>query len=100
MDGWNTVGFDDQSWQNATVVDRSNYQLYAQLVSEEKEKEWMEPVSITQQGDKWLVDFGKCLTGWPELKLHNNAAGSQVKIQYWEVEQGWGCLLYTSIRMK
>ena len=58
--------------------------------------ESLSPVSVVRQGENWVVDFGKCLTGWPELKLHANQAGDSVKVQYWEVEQGWGDAGYDS----
>lgn len=93
---WNTVSFDDSNWQAAQVVDRQEYNLYAQLVSEQAEMESLSPVSVVRQGENWVVDFGKCLTGWPELKLHANQAGDSVKVQYWEVEQGWGDAGYDS----
>lgn len=94
--GWNASAFDDSGWQDAAVVDRQDYNLYAQLVAEQEEMESQPPVSVTRQGDKWIVDFGKCLTGWPELKLHGNSSGDQVKVQYWEVQQGWGDAGYDS----
>ncbi len=90
QNGWNTTVYDDSAWGSAVKVTRRDYNLYAQLVSEEKENERVSPVSVTKKGNSYIVDFGKCLTGWPSIALHGNAAGSEVKVQYWEVEKGWG----------
>lgn len=93
---WNARIFDDSKWLTAAVVDRCDYNLYAQLVGGQTEMERTVPVSVTKEGDKWLVDFGRCLTGWPELKLSGNISGDKIKVQYWEVEKGWGDAGYDS----
>lgn len=95
-DDWNKVVFDDSQWKTATIVNRTDYNLYSQRVGDETEMERKEPVSVTKQNDKWIVDFGKCLTGWPEIKIHNNQAGNNIKVQYWEVQKGWGDAGYDS----
>ncbi len=90
IDSWNTIGFDASGWQGSAEVNRDNYNMYAQLVSEQKEMDFLSPLSINKSGDNWIVDFGKCISGWPKLNIRNNTNGDIIKVQYWEVEKGWG----------
>jgi alpha-L-rhamnosidase len=92
--GWQAVGFDDSSWPSATVVDRSLYHLFAQMAPLEGEQAYLKPVSITQSNGAWLVDFGRCIDGWPKLTLHGNRAGDKVRIEYFQMAReqkpaGW-----------
>ena len=67
--GWQTVGFDDSNWASATVVDRSDYHLFAQMAPMEHEQAELKPVSVTFTNGAWLVDFGRCIDGWPKLTM-------------------------------
>jgi alpha-L-rhamnosidase len=92
--GWTGAGFNDGAWANAVVVDRSSYNLYAQLMSREGEQAELAPVSVTPSGSDWLVDFGKCINGWPKLTMRSNTAGSAVTVEYYQLsgtggDAGW-----------
>jgi alpha-L-rhamnosidase len=83
--GWQTVGFDDSAWAFATVVDRSNYHLFAQMAPSEKEQAELKPVSITSTKGAWLVDFGRCIDGWPKLTMRANQRGDVVRVAYFQM---------------
>jgi alpha-L-rhamnosidase len=83
--GWRTTGFDDSGWASATVVDRSNYHLFAQMAPMEREQAELKPVSITQTNGAWLVDFGRCIDGWPKLTMHGNRPGDEVRFAYFQM---------------
>ena len=83
--GWQTTGFDDSAWAFATVVNRSNYQLYAQMAPMEREQAELKPVGITQTNGAWLVDFGRCIDGWPKLTMHENHSGDKVRVAYFQM---------------
>jgi alpha-L-rhamnosidase len=83
--GWQTVGFDDVGWAAATVVDRSDYHLFAQMAPAENEQAELKPVSITATNGAWLVDFGRCIDGWPKLTLRANRPGDLVRIEYFQM---------------
>jgi alpha-L-rhamnosidase len=82
--GWQTVDFDDSGWASATVVDRSNYHLYAQMAPLEREQAELKPVSITPTNGAWLVDFGRCIDGWPKLTMRANQPGDTVRVEYFQ----------------
>ncbi len=83
--GWQTTGFDDSGWASATVVDRSDYHLFAQMAPLEREQAELKPVSITQTNGAWLVDFGRCIDGWPKLTMHENHSGDKIHITYFQM---------------
>jgi alpha-L-rhamnosidase len=86
--GWHTAGFDDSGWASATVVDRSKYHLFAQMAPLQREQAELKPMSITETNGAWLVDFGRCINGWPKLSLHENKPGDTVRIAYFQLTKG------------
>jgi alpha-L-rhamnosidase len=92
--GWQTVGFDDSGWASATVVDRSLYHLFAQMAPMEREQAELKPVDITSTNGAWLIDFGRCIDGWPKLTMRNNRSGDKVRVEYFQMTRerrtaGW-----------
>jgi alpha-L-rhamnosidase len=85
---WRTVGFDDSKWASATVVDRSDFLLFAQMAPLEREQAELRPVSITFTNGAWLVDFGRCIDGWPKLTMRANHPGNVVRVEYFQMSGG------------
>ena len=83
--GWQTAGFDDSGWASATVVDRSDYHLFAQMAPLEREQAELKPVSVSSTNGAWLVDFGRCIDGWPKLTMCANHPGDVVRVEYFEM---------------
>lgn len=81
---WREAGFDDSDWASATVVDRSDFHLFAQMAPLEREQAELRPVSITRANDAWLVDFGRCIDGWPKLTMRANRPGDAVRVKYFQ----------------
>ncbi len=82
--GWKNVGFNDSGWASATVVDGSDYHLFAQMAPQERVQAELKPVSITQTNGAWLVDFGQCIDGWPKLTMRANHPGDKIHVEYFE----------------
>ena len=82
--GWRTVGFDDSGWSAATVVDRSLYHLFAQTAPLEREQAELKPVSVVETNGAWLVDYVRCIDGWPKLTMRGNHTGDKVRLAYFE----------------
>jgi len=92
--GWTTLTYDDANWAAAAVVDCSSFVLFAQGAALEQEQAELEPVSVRQSGQAWLVDFDRCLDGWPKLTMHANRPGDRVRISYFQLrgekgDSGW-----------
>jgi len=86
--GWQRVGFDDSGWASATVVDRANYHLFAQTAPLEREQAALKPVSVTLANGAWLVDFERCIDGWPKLTMHENHSGDKIRVEYFQMTGG------------
>ena len=86
--GWQTVGFDDSGWAPAAVVDRSGYRLFAQMAPLEREQGTLDPVTIAHANSAWLVDFGRCIDGWPKLTMRANRPGDIVRVEYFQMTDG------------
>ena len=83
--GWKTPEFDDSGWAFASVVDRSDYYLFPQMAPMEREQAELKPVSITQSNGAWLVDFGRCIDGWPKLTMRENHSGDKIRVAYFQM---------------
>ena len=83
--GWQSAGFDDSGWASATPVDRSDYHLFAQMAPLERKQAELKPVSITFTNGAWIVDFGRCIDGWPKITMRENHSGDVVRVEYYEM---------------
>jgi alpha-L-rhamnosidase len=83
--GWREGGFDDSGWAPAVEVDRSGYHLFAQMAPQEREQAELKPVSITFTNGAWMVDFGRCIDGWPKIAMRANQPGDVVRIEYFQM---------------
>ncbi|MGN6298663.1 MAG: family 78 glycoside hydrolase catalytic domain [Ginsengibacter sp.] len=83
--GWTDAGFNDTGWAKASEVDRSSYNLFAQRVAPQIEDHELAPVSIIRSGNDWVVDFGRCISGWPLLKMHHNELGTVIRVNYYQL---------------
>jgi alpha-L-rhamnosidase len=83
--GWQMAGFDDSGWASASVVDRSDYQLFAQMAPAQNEQAELKPVRVTLTNGTWLVDFGRCIDGWPKLTMRANGPGDVVRVEYFQM---------------
>ncbi len=83
--GWQTIGFDDSHWAPATAVDRSAFRLFAQKAPMQREQAELEPIRVISKDGAWLVDFGRCIDGWPKLTMRENRAGDKVRVRYFQM---------------
>jgi alpha-L-rhamnosidase len=86
--GWHMVGFDDSDWAPAVLVERPEYRVFAQMAPLEREQGTLDPVTITRENGAWLVDFGRCIDGWPKLTMRANQPGDVVRVEYFQMTSG------------
>jgi len=75
-------------WASATVLDCSDYHLFAQLAPLKRGQAELKPVGIVKTNGAWLVDFGRCIDGWPKLKMRANHPGEVVRAEYFQRTDG------------
>jgi hypothetical protein len=51
----------------------------------EREQAALKPVSVISTNGAWLVDFGRCIDGWPKITMRANQAGDVVRIEYFQM---------------
>ncbi len=80
--GWLAVGFDDEGWRAATVVDGPNGSLTAQMIEPIRVVETIAPIRISKSGPgKCVVDFGQHFSGWIRMRVIG-AEGCRVTIRH------------------
>ena len=47
-------------------------------------------VSCASSGGRWVADFDKCVSGWPQITLRNQVPGAVVRIEYFQMADGSG----------
>ncbi len=81
---WNTNGFNDNNWKNATAsnnVDVIKTAYYGEPIRKQEE---IKPIAITELGNgDLLFNFGQNFTGWARLTLKNKVS-SAIQLQYAE----------------
>lgn len=94
MDGWCSASTDDDDWTPVVVREPYQGEYSAHYFVNDRIKETLEPVSITREGEDWLVDFGDYITGWVRMKGINAASGDTIRLQYLCEEKGNGPSVY------
>ncbi|WP_423126694.1 family 78 glycoside hydrolase catalytic domain [Gaoshiqia sp. Z1-71] len=73
----------ERSWSPVSVVTVPAHQVSPQMVELNKITEVLKPVEISQAGkDTFLVDMGKCLTGWTEVRFPKLQKSQEIVLEY------------------
>ena len=86
-EGWDNVGFDDESWNHAIPVQEKMGHLVSQgSVPPIRNVGPITPVSMTQPAPGvYLYDFGQNFAGWVKLKIHGHR-GDTVQLHFAELK--------------
>ncbi|WP_282055897.1 alpha-L-rhamnosidase [Maribacter luteus] len=70
INGWNSVGYNDESWGNAKLASPKIDKISAQQIPAIKKLKELEPVKVFKGSDgEWIVDFGQNIAGWVKLNV-------------------------------
>lgn len=79
--GWNTVGFDDSTWQPVEIVDDPDVIMDSQVMPPIRITETIEPVTQTNpKTGIYLYDLEQNIPGWWRLQVEGEA-GTEIKIR-------------------
>jgi alpha-L-rhamnosidase len=81
--GWCDVNFDDSNWQNAMVAKKPNGVAKFCIAEAVCLQDELKPLSITEQENGFLYDFGVNLAGVTKLKI-NGYNGQKVTLTHGE----------------
>jgi alpha-L-rhamnosidase len=87
VDNWDQIGLDDSTWVQAREIPAPNVAHSWQGCESARLGDPVKPVEIRQlKNGKWVIDFGRPLTGWMRLKMHDLKAGQEVQIIYADID--------------
>lgn len=70
INGWDNVGYNDQSWGNPKVVSPELDKISAQQIRPIKKLKELAPQKVFKGADgEWIVDFGQNIAGWVKLSV-------------------------------
>lgn len=70
INGWNTVGYDDDNWGTVTETTPDIKKVTAQQISAIKKLKILVPQKVFKGSDgEWIVDFGQNIAGWVKLNV-------------------------------
>lgn len=96
--GWSRAGFDDSTWQPASVVDPPKGVLVAQMAEPLAVTATVRPVSTKQiRPGVFIVDMGQNMVGWTRLTV-NGPRGAQVRLRHSETLTPDGELYIDNLR--
>jgi len=83
LPGWDKADLDDSSWFAAGEIDAPDVVHSWQGCESVRPSLPVSPKKIFQiKSGKWVIDFGRPLTGWMRLQMHDLKGGQEVKIVY------------------
>ncbi len=97
MEGWSSPAFDETGWQAVRTVDETTANLIAPEGPPVRIVEQLEPLSITQVGDEWMVDMGQNMVGWIQIKASGDK-GDVLTLRHAEVLDKEGNMYYDNLR--
>jgi len=85
--GWDQAGLDDSKWLQVREIPAPDV-AHSWLPCEgAKTGDPVKPVEIRQlQNGKWVIDFGRPLTGWMRIKMYDLKPGQEVDIFYADID--------------
>ncbi len=86
VQGWDQTDLDDSGWLAASEIPSPNVENSWQGCESAHPGAPIEPKEIYQlDNGKWVIDFGRPLTGWMRLQMHNLKSGQEIHIDYADV---------------
>ena len=95
---WTMPGFDDSGWMNAERTAIPYGTLRGQMSPGMKVVKTLKPKSVTQKGDKTIVDMGQNMAGWLKLRLGVQHEGDSIIIRYAEKLDSTGNIWTENLR--
>ncbi|MEK6755852.1 MAG: family 78 glycoside hydrolase catalytic domain, partial [Bacteroidota bacterium] len=97
-EGWERSGFDDSSWERATVYAAPAAAIVAQMNEPVRRTLELNPLAITEPvKGTYIVDMGQNMVGWCAIKI-NEPAGQEITIRHGEMLTEDGRLYTENLR--
>jgi alpha-L-rhamnosidase len=87
LEDWDQIGLDDSQWAQAREIPAPQVAHSWQGCESARLSDPVKPVEIRRlQNGKWVIDFGRPLTGWMRLKMHGLKESQEVQINYADID--------------
>jgi alpha-L-rhamnosidase len=87
VEDWDQIGMDYSRWAQAREIPAPEIVHSWQPCESARLSDPVKPVGIRRlQNGKWVIDFGRPLTGWMRLKMHDLKIGKEVQIKYADLD--------------
>ena len=95
---WNKVGYHDNAWLPAELVEAPEGQLSPQPNPNITVMEKLKPISLFQKGDKWYLDMGQNMVGSIDMKARGQQPGDTITLRFAELLTPDSLLYTTNLR--
>lgn len=92
---WTLPNYDDSKWETAQRVSLPEGTLRGNLLPNMKVLQEIKPETVRKSPNGFILDFGRNMAGWVEIRLRNTQAGDTVKLRFAERLTQSGDALYT-----
>lgn len=93
----NTLGFKQEEWDEALITEPPAGVLVPQDLESIEVIAELEPLSITEKEDVYVVDFGQNIAGIVEVEIEE-ATGQEIRIRYAEILDKQGMISTENLR--
>jgi alpha-L-rhamnosidase len=98
MTGWNSVGFKEENWMKAPLVQEPGGNFEAQMSEPMKVMQVVKPITIKQLNtSSYVLDMGQNMAGWLQLKVKGKRGG-KITLRFAETLQKDGSLYVANLR--
>ena len=98
LKGWTKAGYDDSSWQSASLMSAPGGKLVLQPNPNIAVQDIVRPVSITKTDHGYILDMGQNMVGRLQIKARGLQRGDTLTMKFAEILNSDGTLYLANIR--
>ena len=95
---WTRPGYDDSSWDNASVLKAPGGKLCLQPNPNIAVQDVLKPVSVSKVGSVWILDMGQNMVGRLQFKARGLEEGDTVTLRFAEALKNDGNIYLDNLR--
>ncbi len=97
LSGWSLPGYDESGWEFAERSVLPTGTLRAQMTPNMQVVDTVRPLSVTQVGEKYIMDMGQNMVGWIKMRVRGNP-NDTLRLRFAELLREEGELYLDNLR--
>ena len=85
LGNWTSAGYNDKSWYPARVVTAPGGKIVPQPNPNIRVQDTLRPVTMFRKGDSWILDMGRNMVGYLQLRMWDLYPGDTVTLRFAEL---------------